>query len=285
VALAGVAAWLLGRLQLPQPGGHVLAVALLTVLGCMTFDQSRMFTDIKTLYETSIEQNPHCWLMQNNLGKLLSDQGNPQKAIDYFEDALKSKHDYIEAYCNLGNALATLGRVDEAIPRYQEALKLNPKNRDAHYNLAVTLAKEGQYRDALDHYEKALNIDPEYSDALNNLAWMRATHPRSEFRDGAEAVNLAERARDLTDDDDPRILLVLDTLAAAYAEADRFPDAVKTESKAIDLAEKHQFPAMAKHLKTRLELYQAGTPYRQELPNAPRRPAVRPTAKRSPTSP
>ena len=71
------------------------------------------------------------------------------------------------------------------------------------------------------------------AEALNNLAWVLATSPKAELRNGAEAVRLAERACELTHYGEP---LFIGTLAAAYAEAGRFPEAVTTAEKAEQLA-------------------------------------------------
>jgi hypothetical protein len=53
----------------------------------------------------------------------------------------------------------------------------------------------------------------------------------------------------------------VDTLAAAYAAAGRFPDAVKTTERAIDLAESANQQQLADEIKKRLELYKTGQPY------------------------
>jgi protein O-mannosyl-transferase len=277
--LAGVAATLARGLRLPRAGDYAVGLGVLTVLSVLTFQQSEMYRDIETLYRTTIDRNPRCWLAQNNLGRLLLAQGHVEEAISHYEDALKNKPDYFDACCNLANVLASLDRADEAIPLYREALKSKPDSFDAHYNLAVTLAKEGRLREAIEHYHSALEANQDDINALNNLAWLRATHPRSDLRDGNEAVKLAERASRLTDD---RNAIVMDTLAAAYAEARRFPEAAQTARKAIDLAQRqsqedeadertHNAVDPAKNkwraevirrLKARLRLYQSQRPYR-----------------------
>jgi tetratricopeptide (TPR) repeat protein len=68
---------------------------------------------------------------------------------------------------------------------------------------------------------------------LNDLAWILATHPDPEVRDGAEALEPAQRAADLTRRRDPQ---VLDTLAAAYAAAGRYGEAIANAQKALQLA-------------------------------------------------
>lgn len=278
-ALAGGLTWLARRARLPHPSGPVLAVAMLTVLSCQTYSESRMFDNIKTLYQTAIERNPRCWLIQNNLGELFMDEGKVDKAIECYEDAIRSNRNFGKAYCNLGNVLASQGRSDEAIPRYEAALKLDQQSVEAHYNYAVTLAKEGEVADAIEHYKIALKINPDHVDSLNNLAWLRATLPRADYRDGKEAVKLADRALRLTSTDNPSILGILDTLAAAHAEADEYDQAAKTERLAVETAEVHGLKVAAAQLRKRLEMYEAGQPYRQQLPQTPRRNLGKPGGK------
>ena len=252
--------WRKAQLALGQlPAGCLLCLGVLMVLSVLTFRQSGMFADEETLYRATIERNPGCWLAHNNLGTFLLDRGHTDEAIMHFEEALKSKHDYVLAHCNLGNALASQGHAEKAIMHYKEALTIDPDCVDAYYNLAVTLAKRGRIEEAIAQYHNALKISPNDVSALNSLAWLRATHPKSEFRDGAEAVELAERALHLSGGQEPTIS---DTLAAAYAEAGRFPEAVRTARMALDLAMRQNNEALAESVKVRMRLYDARTPYR-----------------------
>jgi hypothetical protein len=87
------------------------------------------------------------------------------------------------------------------------------------------------------------------------LAWILATAPSAELRNGAEAVRLAERADALTGHKQPTILAALD---AAYAEAGRFDDAIKAaaETQKVSLASNR--PDLAEQAAKRAELYRAG---------------------------
>ena len=93
------------------------------------------------------------------------------------------------------------------------------------------------------------------------MAWIRATHPDPKFRDGRQAVILALRAVELS----PGDAAVLDTLAAAYAEAGRFAEAARTARKAMDIAVLQNKPALAASMPAKIRLYQAGKPF-HELP-------------------
>ena len=129
-----------------------------------------------------------------------------------------------------GQAKSGAGEPEEAIAHYREALRIDPEYDLAHTNLGLALVSQGKMDEAIAHYEEALRINPELATVHNNLAWIRATHPDPRFRNGPEAVELSERACRLSRGKDPNLL---DTLAAAYPEAGRFPEAIATSQEAI----------------------------------------------------
>src|SRR5207248_4204334 len=97
-------------------------------------------------------------------------------------------------------------------------------------------------------------------EALNSLAWIRASHPQAEFRNGPEAVRLAERACGQTDYKQP---VLVGTLAAAYAEASRFAEATNAAQKAIDLATAANEREVAARNQELLDIDRAGHPYHE----------------------
>ena len=103
-----------------------------------------------------------------------------------------------------------------------------------------------------------LDSRPDDVALLNDIAWTLVTNPNASIRKGDEAVELAGRAARLSGGRNPAIL---DTLAAAYAEAGRFPEAVETAQKAIELATRQNKAALADSLRTRIKLYQDRKPY------------------------
>lgn len=113
----------------------------------------------------------------------------------------------------------------------------------------------------MDSYRSAIRLVPELPKALNNLAWILATHPDPKIRNGIEAVKFAERLCALSQHQSP---VGLDTLATAYAEAGRFSDAVSTAQKAVGLIGPSANPAKILGMKSRLDLYKQGRPYRDQ---------------------
>jgi hypothetical protein len=95
---------------------------------------------------------------------------------------------------------------------------------------------------------------------MNNLAWLLATSPDASVRDGARAVRLAERACEITG---YQQTILVGTLAAAYAEAGRFDDAIATAGKACTLASASGEQDLLQKTRQLLELYRAHKPYHQ----------------------
>jgi len=127
--------------------------------------------------------------------------------------------------------------------------------------LAFTSAL-GQTKDSILHNRAALRLKPDLPGALNNLAWTLATDGDDTIRDGAEAVALAERACVLTRYQKP---ILIGTLAAAYAEAGRFTDAVEAARKAEALAASSGDTATAAKNRELAALYRNHQPFRESV--------------------
>ena len=211
-------------------------------------------------YEQALRFEPDHAKARNNLGNALRQTGNIPEAIEQYELAIRINPNLTETHINLGNALLTSGRTLEAIGQYEQALRINPDSAEAHRDLALALEQTHRPREAIAHYEQALRIRPDRPEIQNNLAWLLATLAPAEGGDPIRAVSLAERICQLTNN---RMPPYLDTLAAAYASAGRFNDAIATAQKAIDLANSAALPTVAAQIEPRLQLYQRGQPYRR----------------------
>jgi len=138
-------------------------------------------------------------------------------------------------------------------------LSLAPNLAEAHNNLANALLQKGRLAEAVAQYQAAVEALPGNPYLLNNLAWVLATCPQASIRNGARAVELAQQAERLSGGKDPSIL---GTLAAAYAEAGRFPEAVATAQRTLELATVQANPAQVEALRARISLYRADSPFR-----------------------
>ena len=199
------------------------------------------------------------------LAMLLSRKGELDSAMKHFREALRIKADYAPAHCGLGNILAAQGRLDEAATQYEDALRLKPDYAEAHNNLGNVLRLQGRTKEATAQYREVARLRPDWPEALVNLSWLLATQPEARFRNGAEAVRLAQRACELTRDQDAPCL---DTLAAAYAEAGRFAEAAQAARKALDVASRKREEKLAADIRRRLALYESGRAFHEAGPDA-----------------
>lgn len=174
-------------------------------------------------------------------------------AIAAYERALRLDPDLDDVRHRLGVALCREGRLPEGIDHLRRAARARPGDAAIRGNLARALGQAGRHAEAAGILETLLRNGNDDVDVLNLLAWLRATCPDPAVRDGAEALRLIEPACRSSSYGDPRLL---DTLAAAHAETGNFEEAVRYAQRAIDLVP--ATPARA----ARLELYQAGRPYR-----------------------
>jgi protein O-mannosyl-transferase len=155
----------------------------------------------------------------------------------------------------LGYVLAEQGRDADALSELFKAVRLNSNDFDARVTLAGVLAKQNRPAEAAAYYLEAVRLNPNSAEVLNDFAWLLATHPDENIRNGTNAVRLAERACGLSRGVEP---LFIGTLAAAYAEAGRFPEAIAAAEKARSLAQTTGRSQVAETNQKLLELYRAG---------------------------
>jgi tetratricopeptide (TPR) repeat protein len=198
---------------------------------------------------------------QINLGIALLQKGMLDEAIPHLEKAAALSPNSGELQVNLGAALVQKGRFDDAIPHFEKVLALDPDSAEARFFLGNAFYLKGRIAEALAHWRKVLAAEPNDLRVLNQAAWVLATNPEAPFRNGAEAVELAERAVRVSGGRQPRILA---TLAASYAEAGQFSKAIETARRALDLATQQNTRQLAEGLNAMIALYQANTPFREK---------------------
>jgi len=275
-----------------RPIGYTVCLVFLALLSVLTWSQSAMYRDIETLWRTTIERNPKAWMAHNNLGSALLQKGQVDEAIVHFRKSVEIKADHADAQANLASALLQKGELDEAVAQYYKALDIKPDNALVHYDLANALILKGQVDQAIAHYEKALEIKPDYAEVCNNLgivlfqkgevdqaityyqkaleinpqyvearanlAWALATSPQTPILK-AVAVKLAEQANQMSGGSNPKALRIL---AAAYAQIGKFSAATAMAQRSLQLATEQNNAALEEALRTEIDLYAKGLPYR-----------------------
>ncbi len=200
--------------------------------------------------------------VHNNYAIMLGRAGRIDEAIQQFQMALRLAPDTAATHFNLANLLVKQHAQDEAMAHYSEALRLNPVLVEAHCNIASILREKGRVEDAAAHYIAALQTKGGYLPAMMGLAWIYATASgESRNQHAAEAVRLAEQACQISGRKQSG---PLDLLAAAYANAGRFEEAVKTGKEAFAIAKAAGEDDFADSIRARIALYKKGSPFRGE---------------------
>ena len=147
-----------------QYRGVIVSVALVVVasLGTLTWRQAATYTDIETLWRTTLARNPECWMAQTNLGFVLIQKGKLDDGIAHYRSALQMQPNSWDAEYNLGTALVRKGQVDEAIRHCERAVGMRPTDPDAQVSLGDALLRKGRIDDAIDHYQKAMMASPDH---------------------------------------------------------------------------------------------------------------------------
>jgi tetratricopeptide (TPR) repeat protein len=189
-AAAGAA---LAQARLPrrfQAAGWGLGAVVVATLVLLSNAQSATYADSRTLYQTTLERNPECWMADNNLGLWYKDQGNPAKAFALYTEALRLRPGYAQAHNNIGVCYEDRGDMESAIAHFQEAIRLTRGYAAAHNNLGIALGSvPGRLNEAIAEFEEALREQPDFAEAHNNLGSVlmkapdRLNEAMKEFRD------------------------------------------------------------------------------------------------------
>jgi len=220
-------------------------------------------------FRAALEVQPKHARTHYNLGVALLRKGETDAAIAALRNALQRKPSYHEAQISLGIALLNQGHLSEATAAFEAALKIQPANSVAHNNLGTALLQGGQTEAAIAHYDAAIRQRPDFVEAYNNLryaAWLLATHPDPQRRNGIRALTVAQRVDQIAGHVNP---LVLGTVAAAYAELGRFAEAVASAERAAELADTNNLPLLAADLRRQVDTYRRGQPLREEPARGP----------------
>jgi tetratricopeptide (TPR) repeat protein len=248
-------------------------------------DTEKAFSDCNRVIELD-DRNHSAYLNRGSVHRI--NQEHEQSVAD-FSQCIKLQPDCAEARFNRGYVLMELDRYDGALEDLSNVILLNPSDAHAHYyrariyyknnrfnEVAVDLSnaidlglksavtykfrahansQTGEFEKALSDYKSALQHAPDDAEALNGLAWFLATCPIPHLRDGARAVEAATRSCELYKYAE---WFCVGTLAAAFAETNRFDEAINWAAKSLQLAPDEEKQACSE----RLKLYESNQPYR-----------------------
>jgi tetratricopeptide (TPR) repeat protein len=266
------------------PDGRIAVADVLCQKG-MPDEAAAYLTEMLTL-------DPEHAEAQYRLAVLLERKGMLDEAVSRYRTTLELDSAHVDAHTKLARILWSQGKIEEAARQFRALLKVNAEDPYNHFDLACILFKKGMFREAEEHFKESLELRPRFAEArrmlgntlaaqgkhaaavaqlqqatetepenlsaVNDLARLLAACPTEDVRDGAEAIRLIEPACKSTGYRHP---VLLDTLAAAYAEEGRFTEAVAIATRALDRV-KPQDKLRAHSIRIQLERYQDGKPCR-----------------------
>jgi tetratricopeptide (TPR) repeat protein len=188
---------------------------------------------------------------------LLAESDKLEDAIGDLRKLLHADPNRIEWRLQLAMYHQADDRPRKAVQLFSEILENDPQNWLALRGRGDGYISIGDHKKALPDLEAALKIQPENSGILNNLAWLLATSPDDELRDGKRAIELATKACELTEYKQAHIL---STLASGYAESGDWENALKWSEKALEVGEGEVREQLAKEL----ESYKEKKPWREK---------------------
>jgi tetratricopeptide (TPR) repeat protein len=287
-----MAAWLAypKTKTVPRRISIILTSIIIVILGFLTFQQTLIWTNSKTLFThiiktlgndpyrsdiywrlgtvyvmegnvdegikyctKAVEIEPANLNAQNALGSMLIRKNKPEEALGHFNVALLIDPSDAVVYLNKIKALLMLNRFGEAINHLDNFLQQKHDSAEGNYLLSVALEKTGKTSQAATQLKKTIMLAPNWVEPINDLAYILATSQNPSLRDPNEAIRLAKRGCELTKFQKADLL---DTLAVAYASAGNFGEAVRYAEQALSLAKLSSETSLAETIQKHLYLFQ-----------------------------
>ena len=127
------------------------------------------WADTETLFYDALQKNAHNYIACQVLGQEADQKGDTQKAIDYYDQAIRVNPMCWQAFNNKGLALKKMGRRREALESFRQAVKVYPNAAEAYHNLGVLHFEEKKFKEALSYFSKSIQLKPELIESYNYL--------------------------------------------------------------------------------------------------------------------
>jgi membrane protease YdiL (CAAX protease family)/tetratricopeptide (TPR) repeat protein len=178
----------------------------------------------------------------------------PQSLAD-FDTAIQLDPSNASAFANRGETYRLQQDDTRALADSNRAIELNPGDGWSYTVRGQVYRDRQEYSRAIADWDRSLQLAPTHSWTRAQLAWLLASCPEAQYRQGSRAVKLAKRACEETSWKDAN---ALGALAAAHAECGTFREAIRWQEMAL-----MHVPAEEKEFYTYLlDCYRAGEPYR-----------------------
>ena len=233
-------------------------------MGNLLLDRNEL-NEAETDYRRAIELDATIPLAHNNLGVALQRQQKLDEAVVCYRRAIELDPTYVQAHANLGDllryqkkpnlaeasyrraieldptgsghhlwlavVLQEQQRLDESIACYKKGIELHPENGSAWYMLARAHKDQRRFDEAVEALGKVVELEPDHALRFNELASWLVTTPELQHKDPARALELAQRAVELS----PHEYSYWHTLGIAQYRAGNWEEAIAALEKSCRL--------------------------------------------------
>ena len=203
-----------------------LAAIVLPVLIILTWKQVQYWENSNTLFKHTLKHTSNNYVIYNNQGIVLIEQGRTEEAIEHYLQALRSNPGYALAHNNLSNAYYESGMHKEAIGSYKQAIRINPDYAEAYLNLGNAYYESGMHKEAIDAFKHVIRINPDDAEAHNYLGV--AYKDSGKYKEAIEAYKQSLRIN-------PDDVQTHYNLGVAYGALGKYKEAAEAFQQAIEI--------------------------------------------------
>lgn len=183
-------------------------------------------------YDEAVRLDPKNASVYCFRGDALNKKLEYDKAIADYDEAIRLDPKKALAFYCRGSFWDGKGKYDRAIADYDEAIRLDPTKALVYCCRGNIWDGKGEYDKAIADYDEAIRLDPDYPLVHYYLAQLLATCPIDACRDTRKAIEHATKACQLTE---WKVASSIAVLALAHGEASDFKEAVKWQTMAVSL--------------------------------------------------
>jgi protein O-mannosyl-transferase len=200
---------------------------LLVVAGVLTWQQVHYWRDDASLFGRAVDKTRDNYVMLTNLGVVLTDKGEMEKADDVLRKSLAVRPDEGRTLNALGTLTFKKGLVSQALDYYKEAIERQPEIREAHLHAAAMLVNMRRYAEAEPYCRQAIDADPDWAEPHALLGLVLGELGR--FDEGLRECTTAASL-------DPGLSSAYFNIGGIYAKRGDFTAAVQAYRKAAAIA-------------------------------------------------
>jgi tetratricopeptide (TPR) repeat protein len=231
-------------------GAHIALGAALAAAG----DRQAALAE----FTEALRLEPQNGTAHYNLGSLLmAEEGRAAEAAEHLRAAVAADPGDGAAHNALGRLLDRAGKPEEALVHFTEAVEHLPADEQAALDEAALLVRLERYRPARARLEEALKRLPDSGRLTHALARVLAGAPDLTVRDGARALELAQKVHAVRPE-----AFAAAAVALAMAELGRCDEAAQWQKRAVEAARAEGPPERLAELEHTLAGYERGAPCR-----------------------